>query len=434
MRDVVTFVLAGGHGNRLYPLTRGQAKPAISFGGSLCLLDLTLLNCLRSGVEEAILLVQYQTATLVERVRSGWSAVEDRGRFTVYFRPPLPTSSPYRGTADAVWRNLDCLSGAGDSDVLILAGDHVYDMDYRELVDYHRASAADLTIGVSPVPVEEARRFGVLACSRGGRVTAFREKPQRNLFAGGSELGPEFALRGRAEWVRASMGIYVFRADVLRQVLREGPGADNGTDFGREVIPAMIDRFRVFAFEFLDERGRPAYWRDVGTVKAYYDAQMDLLETPPSFRPRIPAALPPSRLTDVVWDPRTRVLASASSVLTGEVRSSVVSRGAAVEEGARVENAVLLEGSVVERDAKVVQAVVGQGARVLRGTTVAGEYWSSPQPAVGRIYRTFTGIAVVPAGEVVAPASVSPYRRGSFLGVRDLGGRTVRAPFLGLGS
>jgi glucose-1-phosphate adenylyltransferase len=403
LSSLATFILAGGLGNRLYPLTQRQAKPAVSFGGSGCLLDLTLLNCYRSGLGRVYILAQYQVASLIERVRTGWAAVEDRGAMAVFFRLPRSLGTPFRGTADAVWHNLDVAPASDDADVLILAGDHVYAMDYGEFLAYHRGRGADLTIGASLVPASEVRRFGVLDAASDGRVTAFWEKPDSRL------VRPVRMPRvrpspsgGRApfEWVRASMGIYAFRASVLHDVLAAGPGSNRGFDFGKDIIPAMVGSRRVFAFDFVDARSRPRYWRDVGTVSAYYDAQMDMVCARPPFRVEVPAGFPRSRLTECRWDPARRCLIATASEASGELRSSVVAPDAIIEGGAVVERSVVLENAVIEAGATLRGAVVGPFARVKKGAFVGG---AARACAVGRVYRTLGGIAIVPAEETVAP-------------------------------
>jgi glucose-1-phosphate adenylyltransferase len=407
MRDLVTFVLAGGHGTRLYPLTLRQAKPALSFGGTASLLDVTLLNCYRCGVPRVYLLLQYHAESIVSRVRSGWSSVEARGGMAVFCRASTGPSARYRGTADAVWRNLDLVPEAGGGDVLVLSGDHVYDMDYRRFLRVHRESGADMTIGSTLVPLREAPRFGVLACSRDGRVVAFWEKPARRdtLPVREVQADPLAAPEQRHKWVSASMGVYAFRAGVLRRVLEDGPGADRAFDFGRDIIPALVEQGRVYAYDFVDRLGQPCYWRDVGTVRAYHDAQMELVASEPAFRLRAAPAFADTRLGEPVSGEDVQSMIAASSEVRGDVFMCLVSPGSVIRRGARVRRSVVLEGAVVEAGAVVEDAVLGQYARVAEGAAVGRGTGEEFRYQVGRVYRTLQEIAVVPAFELVAPAA-----------------------------
>lgn len=361
MRGIVTFILAGGQGNRLHPLTLNQAKPAVSYGGSLCLLDLTLLNCYRSGLKEIHVLAQYRVESLLERLRTGWGPLEDWGAMTVFARTPRSPSSLYRGTGDAVWQNIDLVPRRDeDGDVLILSGDHVYDMDYRQFLDHHHRVGADLTIGATPVPEHEAYRFGILERAVGGRVVSFKEKPKRT-----DDIRSGIMLAdGGMPFLWASMGIYAFRASVLREALARGPALDRGFDFGRDIIPPLLESKKVHAYDFVDQRGSPSYWRDVGAVMAYYEAQMDLVAEDPAFRIEIPSTFPSSRLREHTLLKDRRSLVSNRSSVRGEIYQSVIAPGAVVERGAHVVRSVVLEGAVVERGVMIDGVVVGQYARL----------------------------------------------------------------------
>jgi glucose-1-phosphate adenylyltransferase len=412
---IATFILAGGQGNRLYPLTRAQAKPAVSFGASGCLLDLTLLNCYRSGIARVTVAAQYHVATLIDRVRTGWAPVEDRGGMAIFFRLPRSAAGPFRGTADAVWRTLDAVPGGADGDVLILSGDHVYAMDYRPFLSFHRERDADLTIAASLVDARESRRFGILAADPEGRVTSFWEKPDYRVVRPlvGLRLRPAAPqAQATGALVRASMGVYVFRASVLRRVLAAWPGENRGFDFGKDIIPALVGSHRTFAYDFVDARGSPCYWRDVGTVSAYYEAQMDLVRRRPPFRMVVPDDFPGSRLTEFAWHAGARAAIAGESDVEGRVTASLVAPGALIARGAVVDRSVLLEGAVVEAGALVREAVLGPHARVKRGAVVCGgppcslDQFPPNVPGagpMGRIFRTLQGIAVVPGEEIIAP-------------------------------
>jgi len=365
MEPAVTFVMAGGEGTRLQPLTVDQAKPAVGFGPGACLLDLTLLNCLRSGIAKVEVLAQYRADSVAERILTGWRPLEKRGAITIFLRVPEGPQGIYLGTADAVRKNLHLVPRNSKAPVLVLAGDHVYDMDYRELLRYHEACGGHVTVGATPVPLVEAHRFGVLITDSSGRVVCFREKPK--------SLSDLVALRDRragVATVKASMGIYVFRADVLRKTLSEDP--DSLIDFGRDVLPRLVTHARVFAYPFADRSGCGLYWRDVGTVQAYYQAQMDLVGPRPRFEIRVPFKITGSRLGAWRRDSSTGSLVALSSRVEGKIFESVVAPGAVVEKGATVERAVLLEGAVVEAGAYVEGVVLGRGARIGAETVVSG--------------------------------------------------------------
>jgi glucose-1-phosphate adenylyltransferase len=282
----------------------------------------------------------------------------------IVFHPPVPRGRPYRGTADAVRRNLRLLSSThAPKDVLILSGDHVYDMDYGALLAFHRSTGADLTVATTMVHVSEAWRFGILECPDGARVERFWEKPQF----------PERLLGPNMEFLRSSMGVYVFRADALRAVLAETTGAELGTDFGGDIVPRMVEGGRVYAYDFIDDVGLPRYWRDVGTIGAYFEAHMDLLTSSRRFELRIPADFGHrSPLGRVLWHDAALSLMTRRCHLRGYCRRVVMSDGARVEEGAHVEEAVLLDGAVVESGAFVRRAIIDQQARVRRDAIVDG--------------------------------------------------------------
>jgi len=361
----ITFVLAGGDGTRLAPLTHWRAKPALPFGGDGCLLDVTLRNCLNSGLRMAYVLVQRHADSVRERVERRW--LNPGGRLKVVLRPPPCPSRPYLGTADAVRQNLNLIPRTYRGEVLILSGDHVYEMDYRPFLEFHRRSGARASVAVTEVPLSEARRFGVLVCGGDGRVLGFWEKPAD------PELLPA---RGR-RFVHASMGVYVFDAEFLRHVLSD-PAV---TDFGKDLLPLLSRDGTLFAYPFVDAAGRSRYWRDVGTVDAYYEAHMDLLSA--CFGNEVPE--------------RGGYLSVPEVFVEGDVTKSVLSPAVRVERGARVEDSVLLEGVVVECGAVVKRAILDHGVRVRAGSVLDGTSREVPAEA----HRTANGIVVVPAGKVV---------------------------------
>ncbi|HAK97630.1 MAG TPA: hypothetical protein DCM87_22220 [Planctomycetes bacterium] len=357
------FILAGGEGRRLLPLTRFRAKPSMPFGGNAGLIDLTLLNCHRSGIREAYVLVQYRYESIIRRVKLNWRSVEQRHDMAIFFRPALGSAGGYQGTAQAVWHNLELVHPSKVRDVLILSGDHVYDMDYRVFLAQHRASEADLTVAATDVPVADASRFGILEFDGDRRVTAFREKPS----------APETLRCAGDSTLHASMGVYLFRAEALREALAAQLSLRHDADFGRDVLPAMVPDARVFAFPFLDPSGHLGYWRDVGTLESYYRTQLEAAGRRRRFQIRIPPDFPPSPLRRSFWNPLTGTVCGSDCRIEGEAIDSVIGAGARIAPHARVEEAVLLENVVVEEGACVRRAIIDRGVRVPSGMIVDGD-------------------------------------------------------------
>lgn len=324
--QVVVMILAGGQGERLSILSRQRAKPAVPFGGKYRIIDFALSNCVNSGYFSVGVLTQYRPHSLNDHIGIGRPWDLDRQTGGVRLLQPYlgrAHSDWYRGTADAIYHNLFFIEQRHYRDVLILSGDHIYAMDYRPMVEAHRDSGADVTVAVQPVPWEDTGRFGVMAIDDRNRVVEFQEKPA----AARSNL--------------ASMGIYVFRKEVLTNVLREDNADQSMIDFGKDVIPYLIHRGAVYAYEF------KGYWQDVGTIQSYWDANMDLLREPT-----------PLNLYDQDWRIHTRSEERPPAKLMGEsvVRNSLVSHGCFIT--GTVEHSVLAPGVVVREGAVVRDSVV----------------------------------------------------------------------------
>ena len=282
MREVLTFILAGGRGERLHPLTRDRAKPAVPFGGHYRIIDFALSSCVHSNLRRIFILTQYKSLSLEEHIRDGWTVLSPAlDEFLQTIPPQQRTRTDwYLGTADAIHQNLYCIERYAmehdePSAVLILAGDHVYKMDYRVMMDFHREKDADVTVAVLRLHRDEVRaKLGELVVDADSRAVAFEEKPLRPT-----------GMPGEPDYCLASLGIYAFRPDVLRDELdRDAGDATSNHDFGRNLLPAMIGRRRVYAFPFeLGNRNTGVYWRDVGTLDSYYDAHMDLVGVVPRF-------------------------------------------------------------------------------------------------------------------------------------------------------
>ena len=290
MQNVLAILLAGGAGERLFPLTRDTAKPAVSFGGTYRIIDFTLSNCINSDVRRMFILTQYKALELIRHLRSAWSFLPGEMSEFIEVIPPMKRVHEdwYLGTADAVYQNLESVEVENPRQVLILSGDHIYKMNYLEMVQWHARYNADVTIATLQIPPAEATRFGITEIDRDYSIRGFEEKPQH-----GNPVRSVF----NPDMVSASMGIYIFERKVLTDALIEDAAdPDSAHDFGKDVLPRCIGRHRVIAYDFRDLNGKTArYWRDVGTLDAYYEANMDLVSVTPEFN-----------LYDEGWPIRTR--------------------------------------------------------------------------------------------------------------------------------
>jgi glucose-1-phosphate adenylyltransferase len=373
--NTLALVLAGGNGTRLGNLTRSQCKPALPFAGQFRNIDFTLSNCVNSGIRRIAVLTQYKAQSLITHLAAGWSFLaRPLGEFVEVW-PAQQRRQPawYAGTADAVYQNLDLLLAHQPLYTLVLAGDHIYKMDYRELLEQHAASGAQVTVGCVPVPVKEAGAFGVLQTDTRGRVYSFVEKPHPGTLA---EIFPG----GRS--VLASMGIYVFNTEYLVSALtRDAALGHSAHDFGRDILPAAVCEDSVAAYALVDSAGRPRYWRDVGTVEAYWQAHMELLADPPPFDLFDPSwpittlreALPPARLlgNELRRGNVSNSLLAGGVVIRGAtITNSVLSSNVHVDDGAVVEESVVLPGARIGANCKLRRVVVDAAMQVPDGTVV----------------------------------------------------------------
>ncbi len=361
-RRTPVLVLAGGQGERLIPLTRSLPKPAISFNGAFRLIDFTLSNCLNSGLMNVALLIQYRHEELQAYIWRSWSEIWNLMSGSGECLRCLPPTSGkrYRGTADAVYQNLSILARSESPDVLILAADHVYRMDYSDLLRQHRETNADLTVSTVDYPAHEAAMFGVLETDPARRITAFAEKPLLPMLS-----------RSRNGFVPVSMGVYAFKREALTDILLDLCENAANIDFGRHILPAMVASGRAFAYSFrqpgTDSFG---YWRDIGTIDTYFEASMEFVSTNPPFDPYRfdqrfsedvhgwPAGLPGR------W-PRVEVQVNEGV----HVRQTVLSPGVKIERGAHVEKSVLLPGVCVGPNARLRRVIVDEGIRLPAGFT-----------------------------------------------------------------
>jgi len=348
--DVLVMVLAGGAGERLYPLTKERAKPAVYFGGPYRIIDFTLSNCINSGLRRIFIALQYKSLSLSRHLRMGWSVVADElGEFIEILSPQKRVGEHwYLGTADAVYQNLYSILRENPRHLIVLSGDHVYKMDYAKMLRFHRDHGAGATLAAIEVPAEEADRFGVLQVDGQDRLTGFLEKP-KDLPAGTQVL--------------ASLGIYIFDMDVLVPALEEDARQSSSHDFGKDIIPQLLATVPIFAYRFYDENKKGAkYWRDIGTIDAYYDANMDLCHVNPDFNLYDPEW--PLRTNQIQAPPAKFVFADEGR-RCGQALDSVISAGCIIS-GSRVTGSVLCPNVRVHSFCDIDQSILMPGVRVGR--------------------------------------------------------------------
>jgi glucose-1-phosphate adenylyltransferase len=397
MKDTLGVLLAGGAGERLYPLTRDRAKPAVTFGGQYRIVDITLSNCINSDLRRVYILTQYKALSLNRHIREGWNILgAEMGEF-IEVLPPMKRVSDqwYQGTADAVYQNIYSIGSEQPRYVLILSGDHIYKMNYERMLRQHNDSGADVTLATIQINPDEVSRFGVVDIDRDNRVIGFLEKPQTTDLR--SPYNPQK--------VSASMGIYLFNTDVLiPALLKDAEDPDSSHDFGKDILPKMVDDYRVYSFDFVDENKKEAlYWRDVGTLEAYYEANMDIVSVSPVFN-----------LYDADWPIRTHQrqyppakFVFAESGRTGQAHDSIVSSGCIVS-GSSLRSCVLspdvrvnsysdVDASIlfshvnVGRHCRIRRAILDRDVHVPEGTTIGYD----PEADRQRYFVTESGITVV---------------------------------------
>ncbi len=397
MKDTLGVLLAGGAGERLYPLTRDRAKPAVTFGGNYRIIDITLSNCINSDLRKVYILTQYKALSLNRHIREGWNIVaRDLGEF-VEILPPMKRVSEnwYLGTADAVYQNIYSIGSEQPRHVLILSGDHIYKLDYSRMLKQHVDAGADVTLATILIEPEETHRFGIVDVDREGRVVGFQEKPEVTDIR--SPYNPRL--------VSASMGVYLFNTDVLIPVLlKDAEDRGSSHDFGHDILPRMVDDYRVYSFNFIDENKKEAlYWRDVGTLEAYYEANMDLVQVSPVFNlydsnwpiRTHQRQYPPAKF--VFSDPNRMGAAfdsivSAGCILSGGVvRNSVLSPDVRVNSYCEVDASIIFSHVNIGRHCRVRRAIVDRDVHIPEGTIIGYDTEADRQ----RYFVTDTGITVV---------------------------------------
>jgi glucose-1-phosphate adenylyltransferase len=398
LQDTLTVILAGGQGERLYPLTKHRAKPAVPFGGIYRIIDFALSNCLNSYLKRICVLTQYKSDSLDRHIRLGWNIFPyDRGEFIFTIPPQFRASEKwYQGTADAVYQNIYTIERESPEYVMVLCGDHIYKMDYSELLEFHVAANADVTVSTIEFPRENASNLGVLEIDDNERIVGFEEKPK----------SPK-PMPHNADLVLASMGIYVFNTPVLIRALLEDAESDTSHDFGRNIIPNLIGDRRVFAFNFKDRNQKQAkYWRDVGTLDAYFAANLDLISVDPEFnlydkewpiRTHVRSYPPAKTVFALEHEGRVGVaidsiISQGSIVSGGRVKNSILSPEVRINSYSNVEDCILMHGVDVGRHARLRRVIVDKYVHIPPGVEIG----YNPEEDRRRFTVTESGIVVIP--------------------------------------
>jgi glucose-1-phosphate adenylyltransferase len=402
VKNSVAFILAGGQGERLYPLTKDRAKPAVPFGGIYRIIDFTLSNCVNSELKRIFVLTQYKSFALDRHITLGWNIFNSElGEFLHCLPPQFRMKDDwYVGTADSVYQNLYSLKSTNSKYVFILSGDHIYKMDYRKMLRFHKAKGASATIGLYEVPIEQAKRFGVLEVNTEQRIVGFEEKPQN------PKPMPQDTSKALI-----SMGVYLFNTETLVAALMVDAEDHNSShDFGRNVIPKMFEGYRVYGYPFEDEnRGLTKYWRDVGTIDDYYAANLDLVEVEPvfnlydrrwpirTFQPQFPPAK--TVFTDFtanrVGEVLQSVVAPGAIISGGKVTRSILSHQVHIHSYTDISESILMEGVEVDRYVKIRRAIIDKWVKIPEKMEIGYNLDEDKK----RFFVSDSGIVVIPKEE-----------------------------------
>ena len=405
---ILGMIMAGGKGERLYPLTKDRTKAAVPFGGKYRIIDFVLSNFLNSGIYSLYVLTQFKAQSLIEHLQDGWQMGQVvRDHFIIAVPAQMRIGeSWYRGTADAIYQNLNLVKGFRPDIVAVFGADHVYRMDIRQMVSFHTENNADVTVATVPVPIEKASQMGIIDVGKDGLITGFQEKPEK-----------PHPIPGRPDEALVSMGNYLFNSEVLMGELKENAlTRETQHDFGKDVIPALYQKKRVFAYDFRENKipgeesvEETGYWRDIGTIESYYQANMDLRAITPSFNLYNPlwpikstsyTELPPAKF---VFNEHGRQGAALNSIICegtivsgGEIRDSVVGRNVFIHSYSEINQSIIMDNVEVGRHARINHAIIDKNVKIPEGEIIGynleedrKKYYVSPE-----------GIVVIPRAEL----------------------------------
>ncbi len=400
LSDTLALILAGGQGERLFPLTRDRSKPAVPFGGMYRIVDFTLSNCVNSGLRKIYVLTQYKSGSLERHIQLGWSQLFSPGLHEFIFTVPPQLRIGqrwYEGTADAVYHNTHLIEHERPERVLVLSGDHVYTMDYQKMIEFHDRNQALATIGAVEVPVEQASAFGVIEVDEEWRIRSFAEKPSQPR-----------QIPGRPGWSLVNLGVYCFERELLLHALHADAAMESRHDFGHDVLPSLVDSDSLFAYPFVDEnREGGRYWRDIGTISSYYEASMDLVGVDPTFNlynrdwplRTMPRQLPPAKTVFAQEEPGGRLgtildslICNGAIVSGGRVERSILSPQVRVNSYSSVKDSVLMDGVEVGRHSRLRRVIVDKRVIIPPGTVIGED----PEEDRKRFWIDDSGIVVIP--------------------------------------
>ncbi len=395
LKKTFVFLLAGGQGERLSPLTRDRSKPAVPFGGIYRIIDFSLSNCLNSDLKKIIVLTQYKSLSLDRHIKTAWNLFHRDFGYYIDVVPPQQRidNNWYRGTADAIFQNIYIIEMERPAYVLILSGDHVYKMDYRKLIQSHVETNADMTISAIETPIEEATRFGVLEVDDTYRVTGFKEKPNKPT-----------PIPGKEHSAFVSMGIYVFKTEKMVQYLSEDHKLEGESDFGKDIIPRIYNKERIFAYDYVGHEGERAYWRDIGTLKSYFEANMDLVAVSPllnlydqewPIRTNMEQS-PPAKM---IFDEEDRrgfainsIISNGAIISGSRVYRSILSPGVKVNSYSEIQDSIIMHGVNIGRHARIKNAIIDKYIQIPEGEAIGYD----PEKDRSRFTVSGDGIVIIP--------------------------------------
>ncbi|ARU31295.1 glucose-1-phosphate adenylyltransferase [Sulfuriferula sp. AH1] len=395
---VLAVVLAGGEGSRLYPLTEPRSKPSVPFGGRYRIVDFVLSNLMNSGIHSIYLLVQYKSQSLIEHVNRAWTLSNAIPGQFITVVPPQMREGPewFQGTADAVCQNLHLIESRAPDMVAVFGADHIYRMDIRQMMRFHKERNADVTVAAIPVPLQQASSFGVITADDDGRIREFLEKPEHPV-----------PMPGRSDCAYGSMGNYLFNTEVLKEALLEA--RDRGEhDFGRHILPRLLNTHQVYAYDFSTNRipgvrdyEEQGYWRDVGTLDAFYDAHMDVLGMEPRFnifnsKWRIYSSGyqgPTAKIIDGYV--KNSIVGAGSMVKGGSIKNSIVRREVIIEEDVELEDCIIMDYTIIRKGARLRRVIVDRFNTIPAGTQIGYDLEADR----ARYHISEAGVVVVPKGD-----------------------------------